>query len=276
MRSIVLVFLFLFCTALSAQNTIESRFSVPEGYQRTGAAENSFTHYLRNLPLKPPGTEVLHYDGSVKRNYDVYEAVVDLPIGKKNLHQCADAVMRLRAEFLFQQKRFNEIKFNFTNGMAVPYSKWMQGYRVAVLGNISKWVNTGKAINPGDRARSSRDSAAVYNNFWNYMELIFNYAGTASLAKELPKQSDDSLNVGDIFIQGGFPGHAVIVVDMATHKQTGEKLFLLAQSYMPAQEIQVLMNPKGGARAPWYSEKEMYPLVTPEWTFQKGDLRTWR
>ena len=47
-----------------------------------------------------------------------------------------------------------------------------------------------------------------------------------------------SMQIGDVLIQGGSPGHAVIVVDMAENPATGEKLYLLAQSYMPAQDIQ--------------------------------------
>ena len=42
------------------------------------------------------------------------------------------------------------------------------------------------------------------------------------------------MQIGDVFIRGGSPGHCVIVVDMAVHQETGEKLFMLAQSYMPA------------------------------------------
>ena len=52
-----------------------------------------------------------------------------------------------------------------------------------------------------------------------------------------------SLQPGDVFIKGGSPGHAVIVVDVAIYTQTGKKVFLLAQSYMPAQQIHILVNP---------------------------------
>ena len=114
-------------------NTLATRFQPPNGFERIKATDNSFAHYLRNLPLKPAGTEVKFYDGSVKPNYDVYEAVIDLPIGKKDLHQCADAVMRLRAEYLWKQKKYDQIHFNFTNGFRVDYSEWMQGKRIACL-----------------------------------------------------------------------------------------------------------------------------------------------
>ncbi|MFM7105912.1 MAG: DUF4846 domain-containing protein, partial [Flavobacteriales bacterium] len=46
--------------------TIESRFNPPEGYYRKAMPQNSFAHYLRNLPLKPHGSPVRHYDGTIK------------------------------------------------------------------------------------------------------------------------------------------------------------------------------------------------------------------
>lgn len=45
------------------------------------------------------------------------------------------------------------------------------------------------------------------------------------------------IKIGDILLQQGTPyGYAVMVVDLAKNEQN-EKIVLLAQSYMPAQEI---------------------------------------
>jgi len=49
-------------------------------------------------------------------------------------------------------------------------------------------------------------------------------------------------------------------------------VFLLAQSYMPAQEIHALRGPAGSSD-PWYGASDGGPLVTPEWTFRREDLR---
>jgi hypothetical protein len=239
------------------QNTIQSRFKVPEGYQRTVETKTSFGSFLRNLPLKKEGSKVTYFNGSFKNKTNVYSAVVDLPIGKKDLHQCADAVMRLRAEYLFSQKRFDEIHFNFTNGFKVDYSKWMDGYRIGLKGNKTFWIKKATPTN----------NKAI---FWDYLEQIFQYAGTASLDKELKSVTIENIQIGDVFIKGGFPGHAVIVVDMATNSK-GEKQFLLAQSYMPAQEIQVLLNPN--THSSWYSNKILTELITPEWIFTKEQLK---
>lgn len=240
-------------------NTIEKRFPVPINFERTNEKNNSFGYFLRNLPLKKEGALVKYHDGDSKPNI-AYVAVVDLPIGDKNLHQCADAVMRLRADYLFSEKQYDKIHFNFTNGFRVDYSKWREGYRIAVKGNKTSWVKKQKAD----------VSAKAY---WDYLEQIFQFAGTASLEKELKAVTSVSdIQIGDVFIKGGFPGHAVIVVDMAVNKQ-GKKMFMLAQSYMPAQELQILRNINDSKLSPWYSEDFGEILVTPEWTFKKSHLK---
>ena len=239
--------------------TIETRFNPPEGYQRIDLDGSNFESYLRQLPLKPAGSKVLYYNGSEKTS-DVYDAVIDLPIGKRDLHQCADAIMRLRAEYLWNEKKYDQIHFNFTNGFRVDYSKWMKGKRVGFNGNQTFWKDGG---NP----------SVSYASFWSYMELIFSYAGTVSLSKEMKSKDIQDMKIGDVFIQGGSPGHAVIVVDMAKHMETGEQLFLLAQSYMPAQETHILKNPTNPSISPWYSLGNSIQIKTPEWTFNSTDLK---
>jgi len=240
--------------------TLQTRFLPPEGFERVPSDQQSFAAYLRQLPLKPHGAEVRLYNGRTKPNDNVYDAVVDLKIGNKDLHQCADAIMRLRAEYLWRRKQYDKIHFNFTNGFRVDYSEWIQGRRIVVNGNTARWV---------PRAAPSN----TYDDFWHYMEIIFSYAGTLSLSKELKPVPLDDIQIGDVFIHGGTPGHAVIVVDLAANPSTDKKLFLLAQSYMPAQETQILKNPNDSEISPWYSIDFGDALRTPEWTFDTSDLK---
>ena len=104
------------------------------------------------------------------------------------------------------------------------------------------------------------------------MDIIFAYAGTLSLSKEMISIDIKDIQIGDVFIQGGSPGHAVIVVDMAVDSGNN-KVFLLAQSYMPAQDIQILVNPNNKKISPWYNLDFEGDLVTPEWTFKKNSLK---
>ena len=48
--------------------TIETRFNTPEGFTRIASGSSSFGLYLRNLPLKADGAEVMAFDGTVKPN----------------------------------------------------------------------------------------------------------------------------------------------------------------------------------------------------------------
>lgn len=239
--------------------TMITRFRPPEGYIRTSEREQSFQSYLRNLKLKPKGSMVHYYNGGIKYNHGIYDAVVDLDIGDKDLHQCADAVMRLRAEYLWSQGLYEKIHFNFTNGHRVEYKEWMAGKRMNVKGNKSWW--TPQAI----PSNTSQD-------LWNYLEEVFMYAGTASLEKELVSIPIKDARIGDVLIQGGYPGHAVIIVDQAINKSTGKHIYILAQSYMPAQELQILKNPQNTDFSPWYAFGTG-TITTPEWEFQDVDIK---
>lgn len=241
-------------------NTVKTRFTLPEGYERIPLSENSFGEYLRNLPLKPHGSKVKYYNGDVKEKSNVYLAVVDMEIGAKNLQQCADAVIRLRSEYLFSRKLYDKIHFNYTSGFNAEYSKWKQGYRIALNGNNARWVK-------------STEPSGSYEIFRKYLDNVFTYAGTASLSKEMKSIAYKDLQPGDVLIKGGSPGHTVIVIDMAIHKTTGKKIYMLAQSYMPAQDIQILCNPEN-KNSPWYElDEQSSNVYTPEWTFKTTEAK---
>ena len=81
------------------------------------------------------------------------------------------------------------------------------------------------------------------------------------------------MHIGDFLVEGGSPGHAVIVMDIAEDKTSGRKIFLLAQGFMPAQEMHILKNPMSGKISPWYALEEMDTIRTPEWDFKWKHLR---
>ncbi len=239
---------------------ISERFLTPSGYKRLENPVNSFAYYLQHLPLKKHGSDVLLYNGNVKYN-KVHEAVINIDVGNKDLQQCADAVMRLRAEYLYKEMLFSSISFNFTSGFAADYSRWRNGERIKVYNNNCSWYSTSHESNN-------------YASFRNYLDLIFTYAGTLSLSKQLKEKNINNVQAGDIFIQAGSPGHAIIVVDVCMNHY-GEKLIMLAQSYMPAQEIHILKNTNDSEISPWYKIKQnQQNLNTPEWTFKISDLKS--
>lgn len=211
----------------------------PAGCERILPGQGSFGAWLRNIRLKKDN-HVYLYNGSLKKNQSAQFAVLDIPVGKKDLQQCADAVMRLRADYLFDQKRYAEIIFKDNNGK--PYA----------------W--------------KGEDNKTA---FADYLENVFGCCGTASLEKQLkPVIDPQEIQAGNVFIKGGFPGHAMIIVDVAVNKQ-GKKIFMLAQSYMPAQDIHIVKNPGNEKLSPWYEANDISPLITPEWIFEKEQLRIW-
>ncbi len=210
---------------------VTKRFNAPQGYERITPVQKTFGDYLQSLPLKPVGSHTKTYQGNVA-NTDTYTAaVVEMSVGHEDLQQCADAIMRLRGEYLYSQKRYAEISFNFVSGFKCDYLHYAKGYRY----KNDKWVL--KAA-----------ESYTYTTFMNYMNLVFAYASTLSLDKELVKvNTADELQSGDVFIKGGSPGHCFIVMSVAEN-QNHKKVFMLAQSFMPAQDIQILKTD-----SPWFS-----------------------
>lgn len=237
------------------------QIALPEGYRRLPAASGTYSAFLRSIPLREDNTVYL-YNGMPKRNQQAQYAVLNIDVGDKDLQQCADAVMRLRAEYLYARKQYSGIAFRFTNGFRCDYEHYADGYGVQVNGNTCRWV---KQREP-DYSRKA---------FRQYLDLVYSYAGTRSLYGQLRPVAFSAISPGMVLIRTGNPyGHAVTVMDMAFNPETKDTIFLLSQSYMPAQDIHILQNPVNSRLSPWYSVHFEGDLLTPEWTFSKADLRS--
>ncbi len=242
------------------RSTIE--INTPIGFERVKCDTNDVGFFLRQLSFKEDKTVYL-FNGEEKRNQDAQYAVLDIDIGKRDLQQCADAVMRLRAEFLFKQKLYDQIRFHFTSGDLATWQKYSEGYRPVINGNSVSWVK-------------SADSDTSYSNYRKYMDLIFTYCGTASMSKELEMISINEIKPGDVLHVTGNPyGHAVTIMDVA-RDSLGRTAVILSQSYMPAQSIHILVNPNNSESSPWYILKENEPIRTPEWTFPATSKKRWK
>lgn len=241
---------------------LEQRIAPPPGFTRVALAADSFGAWLRELPLRAGRGTVRLHDGRPKPEQDLHVAVLDLDTGRRDLQQCADAVMRLRAEYLFSQGRAQEVCFRAASGDALPYSAYRQGLRPPP-GRGGPWT----ARAPADASRSG---------FRSYLDLVFNIANSASLARELRDVPDPrAIEPGDVYIERANArryGHAVLVLDVAENA-AGERVFVIAQSYMPAQDVHVLINPNNAASSPWYRAPQDGSLITPEWSFPAGSLK---
>ena len=239
--------------------TLITRINVPNGYERTQLQDGSFAHFVRNYPMKEDGSKVLLYNGEEKWSQDAHVAVFDLPIENYDLQQCADSIMRMYAEYYWNTKQYDKIAFHFVSGFDAKFSKWRQGYNIAVLGSNVSW---------------RRDSSCneSYESFKKYMKMVFNYASTLSMDKESRVIDATDIQIGDVFLKGGSPGHVVMVVDVCQNAD-GKKAFLLAQGFMPAQQFHILKNENSNDGIWYYEEDITYPFRTPEYTFDEGSLR---
>ena len=244
------------------KNTIKERFPAPEGYAYVNTEKNSFEHYIENFPLKKYGSPIVKYDGTEIATQHLHEAIFDIDTGTTDLQQCADAIIRLRAEFLFKMKRFDDIKFHFTSGDLMRWNDYKKGTRAFVNGNSVQFKKT-------ENFDDSKE------NFRKYLDLIFTYAGTISLNKETkPVLKTNDLKVGDILITAGSPGHIVFIAGVSEN-QKGEKLFLLAEGFTPAQSIHVLKNPFNPEISPWYElDVNCAETKTARYFFEPSNFRS--
>jgi hypothetical protein len=263
-------FLALLAMPLSAQpfiditgRTIKSRFMTPSGYTRIPVEEISYAAYLRNLPLLPHDAPVKYYDGSIKPNHNIYVGVVFIDVGLEDLQQAPEICIRLRGEYLFKQQQYSRISFTISNHKQVSYVNWVEGLKMMINGK-TYWTK-------------SPTNADRYPTFKRYLEFIFTHGDIETLLDDVQRSSLEHIQPGDMFIQVARPGHVVVVVDVAENAATGDKVFLLAQSYKPAQSFQIIVNPNDANLSPWYSVSAIDDrITTPEFIFYKRDLRRFR
>ncbi len=197
--------------------------------------KNSWEYFLQHLPVVD--SIIVDYRGKPVGDQYKQAGIIPYDVGKKDLQQCADAIMRLRAEYLYQQNRSTEIAFHFTSGQLYSFEDYCKGKRPVPKGNQVVFANRSPV-------------AKTYHALRQYLDIVYTYASTISLARELKK--GNGFSVGTVVIYPGSPGHCFIIIDEAT-SETGEKIYRLAEGYTPAQSIYVLRNMEKEGRDPWHT-----------------------
>ena len=231
---------------------LSGRFPPPAGFIRVSAASRSYAAWLRHLPLLPKGTPVRDYQGNrLTSSTAAAAAVIDLDVGRRDLQQCMDMVMRLRGEYLWWRGRPDQTKFRYAGRRYFGWSQWRRGIRPKRQGRRTVYV-------PQRRADASRV------NFRRYLTFMFMMTGTMHNVYE-PRVAFKDLAAGDFFVQPpprpGYLGHAVVVLDVARN-QAGDVRALLGEGYTPAQDLHVLKAPTGGV---WFTLKPGHGVQTPLW-----------
>jgi hypothetical protein len=233
-----------------------------DGYERTTVEKGSSGEWLRRVKLKEDARIYL-YNGELRYDQSTQFAVLDMPVGNKDLRQCADAILRLRAEYFFEQSNMDSIHFRATDGTELSFAKWLNGERYGLNGRKLKAYISAKCA---DNKRMQLEQ---------FLEVVFSYCGTISLDRETRFVYDFSdIQIGDVLIKAGSPGHTMIVVDVAMN-ETGEKFFMLAQSFMPAQDIHIVKNLTSEKISPWYKVGVGPKIITPQWIFYRNQLKRW-
>lgn len=236
--------------------TIQSRVNIPEGYKRVVYSRGSFEAYLRNYKLKLFGSKIINYDTSEYFWQGGHIGVLDISVPKNGLQQCADALIRIRSEYLWGNNRKGEIGFNFTSGHYCSWKKYSEGYRPKINGNKVTFSKTASA-------NTSEE------NFYNYLNLIYMYSGTLSLYHELKSINSENLRLGDMLIKGGSPGHIVMIGDEVVNEE-GDRLFLLFQGNTPAQSVHLVKNLEDSTISPWYHLEDDTVTSVSNYTFSSA------
>jgi hypothetical protein len=229
-----------------------ARHPVPAGYTRVGAPAGSWAHWLRHLPALPAGTPVKDYQGNTLISASAMTtSVIDLDVGTRDLQQCMDVILRLRAEWHWWKGTSDRIKFRYAGGIYYGLADWQRGLRPEKVGGRTQ-------LSPKAGASSGRKSLEKY--------LLFMYAmtGTAHNTRELPVTAAE-LAPGDFFIEPSpsvtVLGHALVVLDVARDAR-GRLKAVIAQGYTPARDMHVLKADDGSA---WFTLDPAQPVTFPSW-----------
>src|SRR6187455_1760196 len=152
--------------------------SLPQGFAYVGDGDSAYSNWLLDLKLKKSKTIYL-YNGKLKSNQGVQYGVLNIDIGKKDLIQCADAAMKLRADHLFEKHLYDQIKFLTTSGNDLSFESWLKGMR---------WKVQGAKLVSYNIHKEEPNIQQEYNSF---LEFAFSYCGTYSLSKQLRVVNDN-------------------------------------------------------------------------------------
>ncbi len=207
--------------------------SLPSGFQRIDTKEGSFSRYLRNLNLKEDGKVYSYRKKDLSHWYDSL-GVIDKPLlFSDDLEQCADFSMRLWADYHKDSGKLKDLYLFHYDG----------------------------------RKNKFTESQKTYVQF---LRTAFASSNSHSLKQGGKKITKENLTSGDLFVQNenGGIGHVSIILDESTNGK--ERLYLIAFSFMPAQEMHIEKAPSDRGKNGWFTYegfiehlKEKYPYGTP-------------
>ena len=192
--------------------------AVPRGFKAIEYPVSSYGRWLATRPLKNNNVILAHDGREVAAGTDRVYAVLDLPLlFAGDLEQCADYAMRLWAEYHKEQNRLDKLYLFDYNGRRQYYLKSGLSYR-------------------------------------KFLHRAFANSNSYSLKQGCANVDTGSMVPGDMVVQNerGGVGHVSVVMN-ACRDSSGQKLYLIGFSYMPAQEFHIEKALEGYGTAGWFT-----------------------
>ena len=191
--------------------SVQEKIPPPSGYARVRYDSGSFAAWIQTLPLRQDLTiHTFDRRAIVSGAFDVF-AVVDMSLlFRSDIEQCADFCMRFWAEYYKAANKLNEL------------------YLFDYYGRKQSFARSGKS-------------------FREFLRWAFAYSNSYSLKRGCKAVTGPELQPGDLIVQNerGGIGHVSMIMDVCKSR-SGEKLYLVGFSFMPAQEFHIEK-----ARAPY-------------------------
>lgn len=208
----------------------------PAGYTRV---EGSYAEFMRRLPLKKRGSRVKLFTGGDAGYQFLSTGVIDLPM-LSNWEQCADMTMRVRAEYLFSQGRYADIRFRDVNGNMLNYT--------------------------GGNSRKALEM---------FLKKAYGVCSTFSVSRETKPRRLSEVQPGDVLVyparRGRQMGHALIVIDVA--RKDKKVAIMCAEGNTPARELHIVRNLNAQDNPWFFFDGNENPLWVSVFCFGKKELR---
>jgi hypothetical protein len=235
---------------LETVDTAMHRFahSLP-GYSVFTDEPDSWSEWLRLLPLAAPGTPVRNYRGEivVPGDDEHLAAVVAIDIGNRDIQQSADVILRLHAEWRWYIDDLRMLYLSDTK-VELPLQKWVAGERLIEGEGQPSWIR-----------QAAPTPKLEHAEFREYLDSVFTWSdGRALLAESVPL-APEVLEPGAFFLHEGHPAEVLVVLDVAT-SPAGKRAMLLAQALNPAENIHVIRPSRDSL---WFPVRTDQPVRVP-------------
>jgi hypothetical protein len=206
---------------------VSYRFQPPSGFERVSVSDGTFGAILRDLKLKPEGTNARNQKGEDILCEDEIISVIDeRPLPTKE-SKGAEAVLKLWGAYRWSKGRTNEISFGLDNGQRAQWKDWRDGLRPRAHEGRMLFVQVG--VPDGSQA-----------NYLKYLTFVAENAGSISLKRDLEVVVPDHLAPGDVIVSSeGNQGRAALVLDICRNPHTGERLLLLGMGGENGSDIYI-------------------------------------